>query len=65
MDFVLIFRGIPLGGSFDTRAHFVAGDPAANFGATAPLEYMKLLVRSGTRTGGQSSNTFCVSVDTS
>ena len=26
-------------GSFDTRTRFVAGDPGANFGATAPLEY--------------------------
>ena len=26
-------------GSFDTRAHFVTGDPGANFGATAPLKY--------------------------
>ena len=26
-------------GSFDTRANFVAGDPGAKFGATAPLEY--------------------------
>ena len=26
-------------GSFDTSARFVAGDPGAKFGATAPLEY--------------------------
>jgi len=26
-------------GSFDTRTRFVAGDPGAKFGATAPLEY--------------------------
>ena len=26
-------------GSFDTSAHFVAGDPGAKFGAAAPLEY--------------------------
>ena len=26
-------------GSFDTSTRFVAGDPGAKFGATAPLEY--------------------------
>ena len=26
-------------GSFDTRTRFVAGEPGAKFGATAPLEY--------------------------
>ena len=42
-------------GSFDTSTRFVAGDPGAKFGATAPLEY---------DTGRRSLNTYCVSVDT-
>ena len=50
-------------GSFDTSTRFVAGDPGAKFGATAPLEY-ETTGDVGHPTGRRSLNTYCVSVDT-